>query len=193
MRHAMFSFRHDKVGFVFGLALIIICGGTFIATLVLLLVGTWLGDFKMFLWPIRWVVSGWWLACIVVVLSRVYILNWQMQQRRRMALESPPLSPPDASASLPPLTPDAEVARARADAERYRAIRAIGVSTILGVATALIIVTALNAGIPDRPGVVPVLIVAWSVSGGGCFAAVLVCVIGLRRRDPRPPSSRPPP
>ena len=56
----MFRFRHDKVGFFAGLVLIIICGGTLIATVVLLLSGALLGDFQMFVWPIKWVLLGWW-------------------------------------------------------------------------------------------------------------------------------------
>jgi hypothetical protein len=180
----MFSFRHDKVGFFFGLALIIICGGTFIATLVLLIVGLALGNYEMFLWPIRWVLSGGWLACIVTVLSRVYILNWQMKQRR---LLPPGQSPPaEAIPGVSPaaLTPEALVARAIADQERYRAICAIGVATVLGVASALGIVSFLAAGMPDQPGAMPVQIVAWSVGGGVIIVVVLLCVIAMLRRDP---------
>jgi hypothetical protein len=179
----MFSFRHDKVGFFFGLALIIICGGTVIATLVLLIVGVALGNYQMFLWPIRWVLSGWWLACIVTVLTRVYILNWQMKQRRRPPPGQTPSGPETGVMPLA-LTPEALVARALADQERYRAIRAIGVATVLGVASALGIVSFLAAGVPDQPGAMPVQIVAWSVSGGVIIVVVLLCVIALRRRDP---------
>jgi hypothetical protein len=180
----MFSFRHDKVGFFFGLALIIICGGTFIATLVLLIVGVALGDYRMFLWPIRWVLFGWWLACIVTVLCRVYILNWQMKQRRRRPPGQTPPDEPGTGSSLPVLTPEAVVARALADKERYRAIGALGVATVLGVAGALVIVSLLAAGVPDRPGTMPVQIVAWSVGGGVIVVVVLLCIIAMRRRDP---------
>jgi hypothetical protein len=178
----MFSFRKDKAGFFFGLALIIICGGTFIATLVLLIVGAALGDYKMFLWPIRWVLSGWWLACVVTVLSRVYVLNWQMVKRRSQPPSSP--SPESEHPVVPlPLSPEAEIARAKAEQERYRAIGALGVATVLGVATALGIVSLLSAGVPDQPGAMPVQIVAWSVGGGVIVVVVLLCVIALRSRD----------
>jgi O-antigen/teichoic acid export membrane protein len=190
----MFSFRHDKVGFFSGIALIVICGGTFIATLVLLIVGATLGDYQRFLWPIRWVVFGWWLACIAVVLTRVYIKDWQMRQGRRTPDAAP--APQSAAVAPVPLTPEAEVALAlaRADQERYRAIGAIGVATVLGVASALAIVTFLNAGVPDLPGATPVQIVAWSVGGGVIVVVVLLCVIGLRRGSPYAPRfSAPPP
>jgi hypothetical protein len=147
----------------------------------LLIVGITLGDYTRFLSPIRWVLFGWWLGCIVIVLNRVYILDWQMRQRRNAP------APPDAAvAPAPlPLTPEAEVARAIADKERYRAIGAIGVATVLGVASALAIVSFLNAGVPDQPGAMPVQIVAWSVGGGVIILVVLLCVIGLRRGDAR--------
>jgi hypothetical protein len=177
----MFSFRRDKVGFFFGLALLIVCGGTFIATLVLLIVGTCLGDFAMFLWPIRWVLTGWWLGCIAIVLSRVYILNWQLKQRRLAPAETP------AAPVAAPLTPEAEIARARADAERYRAVKTIGVTVVLGVVSALTIVSVLAASVPNLPGAAPVQIVAWSVGGGVILAAVIVCAILLRGRGPWPP------
>ncbi len=189
----MFSFRHDKVGFFSGLVLMIICGGTFIATLVLLIVGAALGDFRMFLWPIRWLLLGWWVACIATVLTRVYILSWQMN-RRRAALAAPPDADsghggsPSAGADAPAhvVAVEAEVARARAEAERARAIGAIGVATVLGVASALVIVSLLATGLPDRGASAPVQIVAWSVAGGVIVVVVLACVIGLRRREPRP-------
>jgi hypothetical protein len=177
----MFSFRHDKVGFFSGVALIVVCGGTIIATLVLLIVGAALGDYTRFLMPIRWVLFGWWLGCIAIVLTRVYILDWQMRQRRHAPAQ--PETP--AAASPVPSTPEAEVARAIADQERYRAIGAIGVATVLGVASALAIVSFLNAGVPDQPGAMPVQIVAWSVGGGVIVVVVLLCVIGLRRGDAR--------
>jgi hypothetical protein len=192
----MFSFRHDKVGFFFGLALLIVCGGTFIATLVLLIVGICLGDYQTFLWPIRWVLFGWWLGCIVLVLSRVYIRNWQMKQLRRM----PPGSPGQTAVIPPaPLSPEALVASAQAEAERYQAFRAIGVSAILGVVVALTIVSILAASIPNLPGSTTVQIVAWSVGGGVIVVVVLLCVIGLRLGDtrlpywPQPPSPPSPP
>jgi hypothetical protein len=177
----MFSFRHDKVGFFSGVALIVVCGGTIIATLVLLIVGAALGDYTRFLSPIRWVLFGWWLGCIVIVLTRVYILDWQMRQRRHA-----PAQPETSAVSSPaPLTPEAEVARAIADQERYRSIGAIGVATVLGVASALAIVSFLNAGVPDQPGAMPVQIVAWSVGGGVIVVVVLLCVIGMRRGEAR--------
>jgi hypothetical protein len=182
----MFSFRHDKVGFFFGLALLIICGGTFIATLVLLIVGAIQGDIKMFLWPIRWVLMGWWIGCIVTVLLRVYILNWQMQERRK-GLPEPASIPvaPVIVANVLPLSPEAEIARARAEQARYRAIGAIGVATVLGVVTAAVIISYLAVGMQDRPGAWPVTIVAWSVGGGVIIFVVLACMISMRRRDPR--------
>jgi hypothetical protein len=176
----MFSFRRDKVGFFFGLALLIVCGGTFIATLVLLIVGACLGDFAMFLWPIRWVLTGWWLGCIAIVLSRVYILNWQLKQRRIAPAETP--AAPVAVA----LTPEAEIARASADAERYRAVKTIGVTVVLGVVSALTIVSVLAASV-NLPGAAPVQIVAWSVGGGVILVAVILCAILLWGRGPRPP------
>jgi hypothetical protein len=177
----MFNFRRDKVGFFFGLALLIVCGGTLIATLVLLIVGACLGDFRMFLWPIRWVLMGWWVGCIVIVLARVYVLNWQMRQRR--------LAPPSTSTEVvaPPLTPEAEIARAQADVERYRAVKTIGVTVVLGVVSALTIVSLLAASVPDLPGAAPVQIVAWSVGGGVILVAVILCAILLRGRSPWPP------
>jgi hypothetical protein len=181
----MFSFRRDKVGFFFGLALLIVCGGTFIATLVLFIVGACLGDFAMFLWPIRWVLAGWWLGCIAIVLTRVYIKNWQMRQER--------LAPPETPAVTvaPPLTPEAEIARARADAERYRAVKTIGVAVVIGVASALTIVSVLAASVKDLPGAAPVQIVAWSVGGGVILVAVILCAIMLRSRGPLLPLSPP--
>jgi hypothetical protein len=181
----MFSFRRDKVGFFSGIALIVVCGGTFIATLVLLIVGATLGDYKLFLWPIRWVLFGWWFGCIGIVLTRVYILDWQMRQRRHPPADTPSQLQELSLAKSVPLTPEAEVARALADQERYRAIGAIGVATVLGVASALAIVSFLTAGVPDQPGATPVQIVAWSVGGGVIVVVVLLCVIGLRRGDAR--------
>jgi hypothetical protein len=183
----MFSFRRDKVGFFFGLALLIVCGGTFIATLVLFIVGACLGDFAMFLWPIRWVLAGWWVGCIAIVLTRVYIKNWQMRQER--------LAPPTTPATVPaatPLTPEAEIARARADAERYRAVKTIGVAVVVGVASALTIVSVLAASVHDLPGAAPVQIVAWSVGGGVILVAVILCAVLLRGRGPLLPLSAPP-
>jgi hypothetical protein len=193
----MFSFRHDKVGFFSGLVLIIICGGTLIATVVLLLSGALLGDYQMFVWPIKWVLLGWWIGCIATVLTRVYILDWQMKRRQ----QGPPAAPPPAGANghgagaetAVSLSAEAEVARARAEAERYRAIRAIGVATIFGVASALMIVSILSAGSPDRAQWASVPIVAWSVGGGVIFAVALACVIGLRRFEPRVPAAHPRP
>jgi hypothetical protein len=85
-----------------------------------------------------------------------------------------------------------EVARAMADRERYRAIGAIGVATVLGVLSALVIVSFLSASVQPLPGAAPVQIVAWSVGGGVIIVVVLLCVIGLRRGGPRPPYSPPP-
>jgi hypothetical protein len=181
----MFSFRRDKVGFFFGLALLVVSGGTFIATLVLLIVGACLGDFTMFLWPIRWVLAGSWIGCIVIVLGRVYILNWQMHQWRQTPADSP--QQPETPAIAPVLMAEAEIARARADAERYRAVKAIGVATVLGVVSALTIVSFLAASVRDLPGAAPVQIVAWSVGGGVILVVVILCAIMLRGRGPRPP------
>jgi hypothetical protein len=114
----MFSYRYDKVGFFSGLTLIILSGGTFIATLVLLIVGAVLDDFQRFLWPIRWVLCGWWLGCIFVVLLRVYILNWQMQRRRQARPDTAAQPEAAPAASLAPLSPEAVVARAPTDQER---------------------------------------------------------------------------
>jgi hypothetical protein len=179
----MFSFRRDKVGFFSGIALIVLCGGTFIATLVLLVVGVALDDFTRFLLPIRWILFGWWLGCIAIVLTRVYILDWQMRMRRHAAAEGAAPAETVVTSSPVPLAVEAVLARALADQERYRSIGAIGVATVLGVASALAIVSFLNAGIPDQPGAMPVQIVAWSVGGGVILVVVLLCVIAMRRGD----------
>jgi hypothetical protein len=180
----MLSFRHDKVGFFFGLALIIVCGGTLIATLVLLIVGVVQGGYTLYLWPIRWVLFGWWIGCVVLVWLRVYIFDWQ----RRRPPGAPPSTPvPEAGVSLPVPSAEAEVARLLADRERYRAIGAIGVATVLGVLSALVIVSFLSASVQPLPGAAPVQIVAWSVGGGVIVVVVLSCVFGLRPRGPRPP------
>jgi hypothetical protein len=183
----MLDFRRDKVGFFFGLALIIVCGGTLIATLVLLIVGVVQGGYTLYLWPIRWVLFGWWIGCVVLVWTRVYIFDWQ---RRR---PPPPFTPgPEADASLPLPSAEAEVARLLAERERYRSIGAIGVATVLGVVSALVIVSFLSASVQPLPGAAPVQIVAWSVGGGVIVVVVLSCVIGLRPRGPRPPPYFPP-
>lgn len=183
----MFSYRRDKVGFFSGLALIILCGGTFIATLVLLVVGAVQGGFSLYLWPIRWVLFGWWIGCVAIVLARVYILDWQ-----RRHPPAPPAGPGAGAAALPVPTPEMEVARAMADRERYRAIGALGVATVLGVLSALVILSFLSASVQPLPGAAPVMIVAWSVGGGVIIVVVLLCVIGLRSREPRPPYFPPP-
>jgi hypothetical protein len=179
----MFSFRKDKAGFFFGLALIIICGGTFIATLVLFIVGACLGNYQMFLWPIRWVLAGWWLACVATVLARVYVRNWQMHQPREQHAQPSSPTEPAQAVTQPPLSPEAEVARALADQERYRAIGTLGVATVLGVASALVIVSLLSTVVQDQSGAMPVQIVAWSVGGGVILVVVILCVIAMRRRD----------
>jgi O-antigen/teichoic acid export membrane protein len=190
----MFSFRHDKVGFFSGLALLIVCGGTFIATLVLLIVGAALGDYRMFLWPIRWVLMGWWLGCIAIVVTRVSILNRQMKRRQELLAAGGEPVPVSNGRSAPPeiaevnLPAEAIVARARAEVERYRAIGAIGVATVLGVASAMAIVSFLAVGLPEQPGAAPVQIVAWSVGGAVIVVVVLLCVIGLWRREIRLPT-----
>lgn len=187
----MFSFRKDKVGFFSGLTLIITCGGTFIATLVLLIVGGALGDWRMFVSPIRWVLFGWWIGCITTVLTRVYIFRYQMNRRASLP---PPLAEaesngqgarPDAlGLSSSAVAAEAEVVRARAELERYRAIGAVGVSYVLGISVALAIVSFLASDASER-------IVAWSVGAPLMAVVVVFCVIALWPGDPRRTTSLP--
>jgi hypothetical protein len=118
----MFSFRRDKVGFFVTLILILIAVGTFINTLVLVVVGLAQGNWTMYSLPMKIVLASAWVLCIATVLTRVAIFRMQMlrAERARQAAQAvhgesggaaggssppfevarplpPPLPPPEAS------------------------------------------------------------------------------------------------
>jgi hypothetical protein len=118
----MFSFRRDKVGFFVTLILILIAVGTFINTLVLVVVGLAQGNWTMYSLPMKIVLASAWVLCIATVLTRVAIFRMQMlrDERARQAAQAahgegggtaggsatpseavcplpPPLPPPEAS------------------------------------------------------------------------------------------------
>ncbi|MGH9675824.1 MAG: hypothetical protein ACRD36_01875 [Candidatus Acidiferrum sp.] len=110
----MFSFRNDKVGFFSGLTLMIVCGGTLTATLILLIVGWARGDVMFYIGgPIKWVVFGWWIACIATVLIRVYILDWQLKKRlpHTDSSEEQSIAPNDGSSGMPARVDKSEKSR----------------------------------------------------------------------------------
>jgi hypothetical protein len=72
----MFSFRRDKTGFFVTLILLILVGGTLLATILILALGGW-EDYKVLL---KWLWGSVWVLCIVTVLIRVAIFRWQMKQ-----------------------------------------------------------------------------------------------------------------
>ena len=71
----MFSFRFDKAGFFSGLTLMILLGGTVLATILIFAIGGW-NDFTILVW--KWVVGTVWVLCIITVLVRVAIYRYQM-------------------------------------------------------------------------------------------------------------------
>jgi hypothetical protein len=81
----MFSFRRDKMGFFAGLILMIIVGGTAIATLVLIIIGLALGDWAFFSWTVRWVLGSAWVAIIATILVRVYVFRYQLRRAEEEA------------------------------------------------------------------------------------------------------------
>jgi hypothetical protein len=79
----MFSFRRDKMGFFAGLILMIIAGGTLIATMVLLIVGLAFGDWAYFSTPVKWLLGSAWVGCIITVLVRVYVFRHQLHKAQQ--------------------------------------------------------------------------------------------------------------
>lgn len=75
----MFSFRRDKVGFFFGLGLIVLLVGTGLVTLLLLIVGGW--DSYSILLRVIWGTS--WVLCIVLVFVRVQLFRWKMKRQQQ--------------------------------------------------------------------------------------------------------------
>jgi hypothetical protein len=87
----MFSFRRDKTGFFVTLILLAIVAGTFISTLVLIIVGlAQQGDWKTHLVSVKWVLGSAWVACIITVLVRLKIYQYQHILPRRQPDEQPP-------------------------------------------------------------------------------------------------------
>jgi hypothetical protein len=70
----MFSFRHDKTGFFSGLVLMMVVGGTVLATILLLIFGGW----ENYSTPMKWLWGTAWVVCIITVLVRIGIFRWQM-------------------------------------------------------------------------------------------------------------------
>lgn len=70
----MFSFRSDKTGFFSGLALMIVAGGTVLATILILLLGGW----KDYATLLKWIWGTAWVVCIIIVLIRIAIFRFQM-------------------------------------------------------------------------------------------------------------------
>jgi hypothetical protein len=81
----MFSFRRDKMGFFAGLILMIIAGGTFITTLVLVIVGLAFGDWQYFSTTVKWLLGSAWVGCIITVLVRVYVFRYQLHKAQQEA------------------------------------------------------------------------------------------------------------
>ncbi len=79
----MFSFRRDKVGFFVTLILILIAVGTFINTLVLIVVGLAQGNWTMYSLPMKIVLASAWVLCIATVLTRVAIFRMQQLRAER--------------------------------------------------------------------------------------------------------------
>lgn len=81
----MFSFRKDKVGFFSALALSIIATGTLVATLVLLFMGIYQGNWEYYSLPMKIVLGVSWLVCIAIVWVRVGIYDRQRIRNRKAA------------------------------------------------------------------------------------------------------------
>jgi hypothetical protein len=100
----MFSFRRDKVGFFVTLVLLTIVAGTAISTLVLLIIGIAEGDWKAYLLSVKWILGSAWVACIVTVLVRLRIFQWQ--QERAAARKTPEDQPASERATDAPRSPE---------------------------------------------------------------------------------------
>jgi len=70
----MFSFRQDKTGFFSALVLMIVVGGTVLATILLLIFGGW----ENYSTPMKFIWGTAWVVCIITVLVRVAIFRFQM-------------------------------------------------------------------------------------------------------------------
>jgi hypothetical protein len=90
----MLNFRKDKAGFFSGLTLMILVGGTVLATILIFAIGGW-NPFTILVW--KWVVGTVWVLCIITVLVRIGIYRYQMLRginpHKRDVL--PPALPPD--------------------------------------------------------------------------------------------------
>jgi hypothetical protein len=81
----MFSFRRDKMGFFAGIVLMTIAAGTFLSTLVLVMVGLAQGDWSAYLLPVKWILGSAWVLSIATVLTRIHVFGWQLRRAQRQA------------------------------------------------------------------------------------------------------------
>jgi len=79
----MFNYRLDKVGFFSTLVLATVFIATVVATLVLVILGIWVGDWDTFAPWVKFTIGLGWVLCIGTVLVRVYTYHYRRQRMLR--------------------------------------------------------------------------------------------------------------
>lgn len=121
------------------------------------------------------------VAVVALVEYRKKLRLRAMEQQERFALIERGLADEEA------------VARERAESDRVRAVGAIGVTTVIGVMAAAVLVTWVAAAtIGERPAdrwmLIPIFAIVWPVAVVLSGVVGLVCLADLRRRRPDSPA-----